>query len=284
MKKAKIVVLAGQSNAVGVAHSKYLPEHFGEEKYLEYRNGYNNVKINLFSHNLKSGGFVPVKLGLAEKNRDTFGPEVGIAEYFTEKHPDEELFIVKCAFGGMSMFQDFLSPSGGETYDPEAYADQYDDIIKEFFAGKPIRAGWCYNELVRLMRESIKDLSANGYEPRIAAFCWMQGENDAGAKWCTDLYRDNYDAMLKDFSAEFGAWIDNCIYVDAGISESWLMYKEMNQIKADYAAEKENRRYIDTIGEGITTAKEPHERVDIHHYDSDSVIKLGRLFAENAGL
>ena len=55
-------------------------------------------------------------------------------------------------------------------------------------------------------------------------------------------------------------------------------------MKADYAAEQPNRRYIDTIAEGITTKKEPHGNVDIYHYDSDSVIKLGRLFAENAEL
>ena len=284
MKTAKILVLAGQSNAVGVGHSKYLPEHFGQEKYEEFKNGYENVKISFYSHNYKSGGFVPVTLGLAEKGRDTFGPEVGIAEYFNSKHPGEELFIVKCAFGGMSMFQDFLSPSGGESYDPEAYADQYENIVAEFFAGKPIRAGWCYNELVRIMHESIDHLSSNGYEPKIKAFCWMQGESDAGAQWCTTPYRKHYDAMLSDFNREFENYLDGCIYVDAGISENWLLYKEMNQIKADYAAEKPDRRYIDTIAAGITTAKEPHGNVDIYHYDSDSVIMLGRLFAENAGL
>ena len=284
MKKANIVVLAGQSNAVGVGHSKYLAEHFGEDKYHEYKDGYSAVKISFYSHNYKSGGFVPVTLGLAEKGRDTFGPEVGIAEYFTEKHPGEELFIVKCAFGGMSMFQDFLSPSGGETYDPEAYADQYEDIVKEFFAGKPIRAGWCYNELVRIMHESIDHLSSEGYEPKIKGFCWMQGESDAGAEWCLTPYIKHYDAMISDFNAEFASWLEDCIYVDAGISESWLFYKEMNRMKEDYAAASPNRRYIDTIAQGIITAKEPHGNVDIYHYDSDCVIKLGRLFAENAGL
>ncbi|MBR4941823.1 MAG: hypothetical protein IKZ19_07490 [Clostridia bacterium] len=284
MKTANIIVLAGQSNAVGVGHAKYLPEHFGEEKTAEYRRGYEKVKINFYSHNFKSNGFVPVKLGQAEKGRDTFGPEVGIAEYFAENHPGEELFIVKCAFGGMSLFQDFLSPSGGENYDPGAYADQYENILRAFSEGKPIRAGWCYNELVKIVRESISILTAEGYEPKIKGFCWMQGESDGDAMWCTEPYGQRYHALLSDFKAEFGPWIENTVFADGGISPKWGCWQQMNAIKEEYARTHENCVYIDTNAQGIVTSKEPHGNVDVYHYDSDCVIKLGRLFAEAVGL
>ena len=36
MKKAKIIVLSGQSNAVGVGHTKYLNKSFTDEKIKEY--------------------------------------------------------------------------------------------------------------------------------------------------------------------------------------------------------------------------------------------------------
>ena len=46
MKKAKIIILAGQSNAVGVAHVKYLPRHFSEEKVAKFKEGYDGVLMN----------------------------------------------------------------------------------------------------------------------------------------------------------------------------------------------------------------------------------------------
>ena len=46
MKKANVIILAGQSNAVGVGHVSYLPRHFSTEKVREYENGYERVLIN----------------------------------------------------------------------------------------------------------------------------------------------------------------------------------------------------------------------------------------------
>ena len=46
MKKAKIIVLSGQSNAVGVGHVKCLKRSFTEAKIEEYFNGYGNIKIS----------------------------------------------------------------------------------------------------------------------------------------------------------------------------------------------------------------------------------------------
>ena len=43
MKKAKIIVLSGQSNAVGVGHTKYLKKSFSDEKIKEYYDGYEKL-------------------------------------------------------------------------------------------------------------------------------------------------------------------------------------------------------------------------------------------------
>ena len=55
----------------------------------------------------------------------------------------------------------------------------------------------------------------------------------------------------------------------------------MNACKATFAADHENCVFLDTVAAGLTTANEPVGAVDIYHYDSDCVIKLGRLFAES---
>ncbi len=281
MKQAKIVILAGQSNAVGVGHLNCLPKHFSAEKIKEYYDGYENIKINYYSHDKKSGGFVPVTVGCTEISKDTLGPEVGMAELFCEKYPDEEIFIVKCAFGGSCMWRDWISPSSEcDGYDKNSYADQYEHIISAMEQGLPIRAGWCYNELVKILGESIDYLKENGYAPKIYGFCWMQGESDTFITQQVTEYERRFDNLISDLNSSFGEYLEDCVYIDAGISEVWGLYKELNELKKNRAAKRENTVFIDTIANGLTTKYEPVEEPDTFHYDSDSVVKLGKLFAE----
>ena len=284
MKEATVIVLAGQSNAVGVGHVVCLPRHFSDAKIKEYEDGYEHVQINYYSHDKKSNGFVKTTVGCTELSKHTVGPEVGLAEWFAERYPEQELFIVKCAFGGTSLWRDWLSPSSGGSYDPTAYADQVADVLAAIGRGEPLRAGWCSNELVKLTRESLDILTARGYAPKIRGFCWMQGEGDADMLPNVEAYSGRYHNLLADFSAAFAEYVADCVFVDGGISEVWPLYREMNASKAAYAAAHENCRYVDTIAHGLTTLNEPIGEPDIYHYDSDAILKLGRLFGEALGL
>ncbi len=284
MKEATIVVIAGQSNAVGVGHAVCLPRHFSAEKIREYEDGYERVQINYYSHDKKSNGFVKTTIGCTERTKLTVGPELGLAEWFVERYPDEELFIVKCAYGGTSMWRDWLSPSEGAGYDPAAYADQVPDVVDAINHGEALRAGWCYNELVKLLSESIAILTEQGYTPRIRGFCWMQGEADAFTQPLVEAYATRYHNMLTDLSSAFADYMADCVFADGGISEVWPLYREMNQVKAAYAAAHTNCRFVDTIAHGLSTRNEPIDEPDIYHYDSDAILKLGRLFGEALGL
>ncbi len=261
--EVKIVILAGQSNAVGVGYREYLSDHFSAEKVEEYNNGYENVKINYYSHGKKSNGFVNTTVNCTELTKDTLGPEVGMAEIFSAEQEAGSVYIVKCAFGGTNLSHDWLSPLGYKTV--SATDDQ---------------TGWCYRELVKILGESIEMLEAQGYNPRIHGFCWMQGESDAGDANDVNKYITRYRLLIRDITAEFeGYFDDGCDFVDAGISQTWAFYERMNKNKKDFAEDKENYHYIDTIKEGLTVLNEPHGAVDPYHYDSGSVIKLGQLFA-----
>jgi len=285
MKTAHIIVLAGQSNAVGVGHTEYLPEHFSAERIRNWQEGYPNVRINYFSHNIKSNGFGRTLTGCTERNGNTIGPEAGIGEELTERYPEREIFIVKCAYGATTLHTDWISPSGGDNYDPSAFADQKEEIMANYFTGAPIRAGWCYNELVKLLSESIAWLKAQGYTPEIDGFCWMQGEGDADTPEHVSGYTRRYGAMLSDFRRTFRTELaEQCRFVDAGISTIWLLHAELNAAKQAFAETDKDFRFIDTISAGLTTMNEPAGTPDIYHYDSDSVIKLGRLFAKEISL
>ncbi len=275
MKKVDIIILAGQSNAVGVGHVQYLPKHFSGEKVAEFMRGYEKVKINYFSHDKKSNGFVNTTVGCTEKTKDTVGPEIGIAERITELYPDRAFFIVKCAFGGVSLYKDWCSPSKKELYNQDAYFDV------EVHKGFPTQSSWCYNEMVKILKESIVWLENAGFEPRIKGWCWMQGEHDASSKETVLEYERNYHYLLTDLQREFSQYMAECAYVDAGISSQWPFYKELNEIKKLYAQTHDNCFYVDTIKAGLSTMHEPEDNPDVAHYDCGSIIELGRLFADN---
>ena len=84
MKKAHIFVLAGQSNAVGVGFTKYLPEHFDQDTIDLYHKGFENIPIWYVSHDIKSEGFVPTRINCTEATKDTLGPEVGMAHLLSK--------------------------------------------------------------------------------------------------------------------------------------------------------------------------------------------------------
>jgi hypothetical protein len=216
MKQAKIIILAGQSNAVGVGHAKYLPKHFDAATVARFREGYDNILINYSSHAIKSNGFVKTRTNCTEAAIDTLGPEVGIAKYLDEKCKGEQFFIVKCAFGGTGLCHDWVSESN-----PAHVSGVEVDFSKAIRFIEPNPAGWCYNELVRLLGESIDLLKRDGFEPTIHAFCWMQGENDALVRENTDAYIGRYERLLDDLRSRFAPYFENCRYIDAGISEIW---------------------------------------------------------------
>lgn len=282
-KVANIVLLLGQSNAVGVAFTKYLNRHFSPEQVAKFYEGYENVVINYRSHGIVSNGFVKTTVNCTEKAKDTLGPEVGIAKNLTERYPNEKFFIVKCAFGGVNMHSDWLSPSNEGVYDPTSFARSCPDIVKAIESAKHPNSGWCYNELVELLTESIEILKNEGYEPKVRAMFWMQGESDSYDQDFLNNYIPRYHRLVNDLKKQFAGYFEDCTFVEAGVSKRWLNYEELNAFKKEYA-EKEGHRYIDTIKEGLTTEHEPLENPDTAHYDAGSIVKLGELFAEQLSL
>ncbi len=278
MPTANVVILAGQSNAVGVGYTRYLPLHFAEDKVQEYKNGYPNVQIYYYSHDQKSDGFVPVKTGCSEKNKDTFGPDLGIADYFCGKHPNDKLFILKCAVGGTNLWFDWCSPSRGDGYDPDA-GTHYVEEVGLWQSKKPRGAGWLYNQFVQTVTEGLEQIKAQGYTPQIKGFCWMQGESDAVSERC-EAYGHNYACLMQDVWQTFGTYMQGCIFADAAIGKRWECDEQINAFKKQYAESHPNCKFVDTVAAGLTVHNEPPEKPDTAHYDSNCVIQLGHLFAE----
>lgn len=243
-KDVKVVILAGQSNATGIAHTEILEDKVSPEKYNEYVNGYDNVYINYNMENgrVKSDGFVKTNV----ESDVWFGPEIGLAEALSKS--DDTYFIVKYSYGGTTLSEHWNK-------DNECL----------------------YKGLVAYVDASIEFLRNNSYNPKIEALLWMQGESDA-----TESRARNYYKNTKKFVASIREEYGNIKFIDAGISDSpyWEEYKKINKAKERFGKQSDNNYYIDTIASGLTYNLEPYDSPDLGHYDSLSQIALGQLFGK----
>ena len=258
-KEATVIFLAGQSNAAGCSQDEYLKMNVSPEKYEEYERGYDNVYINYYvSGTNQSDGFVKCAARQGEFGI-CFGPELGLAERLHELYPDRTFFIIKYAFGGTNLYEQWLSPS----------------------SGKP---GDLYNGFIDYAKNSIRYLELKNYKVKIEGMCWMQGEADSMEEESTLNYAKHLNNFINDIRDEFSDYAsDNGIaFVDAYISNSffWKHFALLNEQKQAVADSSPNNVVIDTISHGLSITEEPKDEPDIAHYDSLSEIKLGHLFAE----
>ena len=116
-KPVDVVVISGQSNAVGCTYTKCIKRSIGSSKETEYMKGYQGIQIAydcwtkdvrednsfyFYSQNKsKDNNFVKVMLGQGN-SLATFGPEIGIAERMHEKYAGK-LFLIKYACGASNL-------------------------------------------------------------------------------------------------------------------------------------------------------------------------------------
>lgn len=260
-KSAKVILLGGQSNAAGCSSDEYLKMNVSEEKYAEYQNGYDNVYINYFASSTnQSAGFVKSGAKQGEAG-GFFGPELGLAETLNKLYPDETFFIIKWAWGGTNLFEEWLSPSS---------------------TGK---TGEFNVHFVKYVEASMKYLVSKNYNAKIEGMCWMQGESDSFSEETATDYELNLSNFITDIREKFDVYAscDGIAFVDAYIADAptlWIHYKLVNASKQKVADSSEINVVIDTIAEGLSRTEEPAEAPDLAHYDSMSEIKLGNLFGE----
>lgn len=259
-EEARVIILAGQSNAEGISQAEYLKKNTTPEQYAKYEAGFDNVYINSFSTiQNEASGFVKCKLGHGVTDA-FFGPELGLAEKLNELYPDETFFIIKYAWGGTDLCNLWRSPSSGG------------------------QVGQLYTGFIQYVKNSIKFLDIKNYDVKIEALCWMQGESDSVDLSSALEYESNLTNFISDVRFELGNWgsQDGVSFVDAYISDSeyWTHYEAVNSAKQAVADLSPMNAVINTISHGLTFSCEPFGEPDLAHYDALSEIKLGHLFAE----
>ncbi len=257
-RKAKVILLLGQSNASGCSLVEYLQKNMDGAEFAKLEAGFEGVKINYSIDNQKytsHGQFVPVDLNCS-CGPGYFGPEVGMAQVLSEAFPEEEIFILKFTMSGYSLNHHWL-------YDGER--------------------AWIYDAALVFVRQYMTALLDAGYDADLEAIAWMQGESDTTTEKA-ERYFDNQVAFVSYLREDLAEFVDGEIYfVDAGISSSPYCepgYPTVNECKRRFAALSPYNLYFDTIEMGLTTLYEPAEEPDLGHYDSLSELALGRKFGQ----
>ena len=258
-KRAKVILLLGQSNATGSSITAYFEKNLPAEQYARYEQGFDSVKINycLDDHNATSDGqFVNVDLTCGATT-GFFGPEVGMAEVLSEAYPDETVYILKYTMSGYSLHHHWLSRG---------------------------QRGSVYEACMAFLKTHLEEMKAKNYDPRIGAICWMQGESDT-TDFKASHYYENQVAFASYLREDLAAYAedDGIYFIDAGISNSPYCepaYPAVNQAKEAFSKLSDLNLYFSTIDMGFTIDKEPEGEPDWGHYDSLSELALGRQFGK----
>ena len=259
-QRVKVILLLGQSNASGSSIVSYLERNSTAEDFARYSAGYPSVLINycIDDHNACSEGkYLKVDLTCGAAN-GFFDPEVGMADALSAAYPDETVFILKYTMSGYSINYHWLS------------AGQRGSICDAFLI---------------FVKENMEHLASLGYDARIGAICWMQGESDT-TQAKADKYFDNQSAFVSYLREDLAPYAEDggIYFIDAGISNGPYCepgYPTVNEAKRRFSELSELNLYFSTIDEGLVTVNEPEGDPDWGHYDALCELELGRIFAEH---
>ena len=211
--KVRVFVLAGQSNMEGkgsvlvMNHQLTLTDK--QDRFVRYKHGdqwieRDDVSIAYLGDRGRRFGKLTVGYGISERDsRDLFGPELGFG-WVVGDHLDEQVLIIKTAWGGKSLDRDFRPPSRGY---PDSITDQFrkareqnnELTLEQYKATYGHFYRMMVNEVQRVtgdLENYFPDFRNQGFE--VAGFVWFQGWNDQYAPSSVEDYQANLTALIHD--------------------------------------------------------------------------------------
>ena len=217
--KLKIFILAGQSNMEGKGSVETMdfqlqdPAKKSRFAHLKNADGWverDDVWIDYLGNNGQRHGKLTVGYGVSkEGDQRLFGPELGFG-WTVGDALDEEVLIIKTAWGGKSLDRDFRSPSRGfpdtmnqvvekrQKKDPDLTVEKYKEGYGHFYREMMSEVDKVLGDL----KTYVPDYHDQGYE--IAGFVWFQGWNDQYAPTSVEDYEENMAGFIKDVRKTWG--------------------------------------------------------------------------------
>ena len=210
-KPVKVFILAGQSNMEGQGFIQADPKRNGGKGTLEFlakdpatatrfkhlvgKTGDWAVRDDVWIHYLDRKGKLTVGYGAKS---DRIGPELGFGHIVGEAI-EEPVLLVKLAWGGKSLAQDFRPPSSGGKVGPF-----YTEIVSRT------------KEVLANLKKEFPEIGYRGYE--LTGFGWHQGWNDRVNQAFNDEYEKNMANLIRDIRKEFGVAKLPFVIAETGMS------------------------------------------------------------------
>jgi hypothetical protein len=149
-KEIDVYLIGGQSNATGQGYMKNIPDEFEIDK-----------SVRFFYSQYLGGGGKSMEWGplcQASETPDKFGVELSMGTMLKKLNQDREIALIKHALSGSNLYEQWAP--GKNKNDTENFGTEFKRFIHTVESG-------------------LKELEAKGFEPKIKAMVWQQGEADA---------------------------------------------------------------------------------------------------------
>ncbi len=213
--KLQVFVLAGQSNMEGKARVKLAEYQSEAPKTRDYYrdlkpDGHWVVRRDVWINFLDRHGDLTIGFG----SPGCIGPELGFGMVVGDHH-EQQVLLIKTAWGGKSLGCDFLPPSAKQPTDEELQAIvARENAQNEKHHRPPVdlatvraRYGRYYRAMIDEIHTVLADLphrfpEYHGQGVEFAGFVWFQGWNDQYDEGFISRYGDNLACLVRDVRTE----------------------------------------------------------------------------------
>ncbi|MEZ5327064.1 MAG: sialate O-acetylesterase [Verrucomicrobiales bacterium] len=264
----KVFILAGQSNMEGAGVIQ-IPESSsnGGKGTLEYLVK-DSSTAGRFKHTIDANGdwvtrddvwirYLGRKGGLSVgygARDDRIGPEFQFGHAVGEQL-EEQVLLIKTAWGGKSLDKDFRPPSSGGTVGPF-----YTEMIAHI------------KQVLANLKEEFPDYDGNGYE--LAGFGWHQGWNDRVNQAANDAYEENMVHFINDVRKDLGVEKLPFVIAETGMSgheEKHPRALSLMQAQAAAAGREEFKGNVAFVGtKDFYRPKEVSPSGQAYHWNSNA--------------
>ena len=211
--KLKVFLLIGQSNMQGHGVVELNPSRNSGKGSLEFiakhhpdkyghlleKNGKWKSRKDVWIWYFDRKGELTVGYGANEK---LIGPELQFGNVIGD-HFEDQVLLIKTAWGGKSVAVDFRSPSAGKT------GPEFNEKFLEELKKKPDMVGFYYREVLKNVKSVLGNIAkefpaydGKGYE--VQGIAWHQGWNDRVNQGYNDHYQSNLAHFIRDIRQDLG--------------------------------------------------------------------------------
>ena len=189
-KTVNVWLIAGQSNAMGMAEVKNYPS---DEAYAGYKTLLTNGSSNVWYMATTDTQFKPTRFGASWA-----GPEIGIATALDSN--GEMNAVIKVAWGNTSLYNNTSSDQSKTygTWTPPTYIKNH-NIDTE-----TNKVGDLYLTFMKKIALGVSDLRDRGYTPVLKGIWYMQGEADTFSATPANAYEELLETLIYDMRADIG--------------------------------------------------------------------------------